>query len=745
MRGTRNVWVVGLFSLLVFSTTMALPALATDKTEKELIEERRVVARWHITGHGQYQEAKRLGLDVWEEHLNPQQGYFTVMITDAELVRLQQAGYQLEVIDPDYYRSLRTLALVPNGGFRTYEQCVALMDSIHTAHPTITTAKFSIGWTYEGNPTYAMKISDNPDINEAEPEILFDGMHHAREPIGMEICLETMKRLTNGYGTDTMLTRLVNEREIFFIPVVNPDGYMYNYINWPNGGGMWRKNRQENSNGTFGVDLNRNYGHLWGFDDIGSSSNPGSDTYRGTSAFSEPETQSMRTFINAHQFVFVINYHSYSNLFLWPWGYDQIYTPDEAFFAAIGDTFVSFNGFAPQVGWMLYVTNGDADDWGYGATGEHSKIYSFTPEVGTSAEGTNGNGFWPQPAYIPIQIEECQGSNIALIDLTHTPERIYPPVIPTWLSPSDTVSSGDYTLGWSDPGGLNGAMAFKLEELFGGHVGTDDAEHGLANWISVGFTLSTAHSVSPTRSFYGGNANGLRNSLTAKYSYHVGPNDTVKAKVWYDIEVDWDYAYVEVSTDGGAHFTPVQGNVSSGTNPHGNNRGYGITGSSGGAFVNATFPLNAYAGQNVLFRLSYDTDELTTGAGVFFDNVSPVQSYDSVVILAAATPLTTYSVTGKANGSYQYRLTSTDAHGQKSKMTPPWPVTVLSVTRGDMNNDGVRDVIDIVNLIDYVFSNGPGSSIPGAEELNCVPGVDVMDLIMLIDYVFRSGPEPVCP
>jgi hypothetical protein len=209
--------------------------------------------------------------------------------------------------------------------------------------------------------------------------------------------------------------------------------------------------------------------------------------------------------------------------------------------------------------------------------------------------------------------------------------------------------------------------------------------------------------------------------------------------------LNWDYAYVEVSTDGGAHFTPIPGSITTSTDPYGNNRGNGITGSSANAFVNAKFPLVAFAGQDVLFRLSYETDEATTGVGVFFDDIGPIQAYNSVVTLAAATPATTYPVTGKSFGTYQYQLRSTDAQGQKSKATAPWKVTVYYLARGDMDNNAVRDVIDITLLIDYVFSGGPGSVLPGAEECNCVPGVDVMDLVMLIDYVFRGGAEPIYP
>jgi hypothetical protein len=678
---------------------------------------------------------------VWEEHPDPRVGYFTVMITEIELAQLRQAGYQIEVMEPDYYQARQTLAMVPNGGFRTWTQCVALMDSIHTAHPTITTAKFSVGNTYEGNPMWAMKISDNPSVDEDEPEVLFDGMHHAREPIAMEVCLETMNRLTNGYGTDTLITRLVNEREIFFVPIVNVDGYEYNLATNPAGGGMWRKNRKENGNGTFGVDLNRNYGYKWGYDDDGSSPDPGDETFRGIAEFSEPEIQNMRALINARHFVFAINYHSYSNLWLWPWGYDYIYTPDEAFFAAVGESVVTYNGFTPQVGWQLYPTNGDADDWGYGAQTEHSKVYAFTPEVGTYAEGA----FWPDPFYIPAQIAKCQGPNLVIIELADTPERIFPPAEPTWVSPTDTVGSGSYSLGWSDPGGLNAAVAYRLDELFGPHVKTDNAEGGITDWVAQGFALSTTRAASGTHSYFGGYAEGLRSRLTTSEFYHVPPNDTLRAMMWYDIETDWDYAYAEISTDGGAHFTPLAGNRTTGTNPYGNNRGNGITGTSGGVFVTAKFPLSSYAGQDVLFRLSYETDEAVTGEGVWFDNIGLIQAYDSVVTLAAATSAMTFPVSGKTFGTYQYRLQATDAQGQKSRVTQPRAVTVYYLSRGDMNNDGMRDIFDIIDLIDYVFSGGPGSALPGAEECNCVPGVDIMDIVLLIDHVFRGGPAPNCP
>lgn len=739
MRPIMRTGLAGLIGLLVVIGSLYSTAGAyTLTTADRAFLSRKIVARWHITGQGQVEEAYRRGLDVWEEHLDRRARYFTIMLSDSQLVSLRQAGYQIEVMNDDWYKTFKEAAVVPNGGFRTPDQCYALMDSIHNNHPAITTAKFSIGFTYEGREMWAMKISDNPDIDEDEPEVLFDGMHHAREPIGMEVCLETMRRLTDGYGVDTLITRLVNEREIYFIPIVNVDGYQYNVDLDTAGGGQWRKNREDNPDRSFGVDINRNYGYKWGYNNTGSSPTPAAETYRGPAAFSEPETQNMRAFINSRHFVFVLNYHSYSNLYLWAWGYDYIYTPDEAFFNAVGDSLATYNGFTPMVGWGLYPTNGDSDDWGYGATGEHTKIYSITPEV-----GSEGDGFWPPVSRIPTLIEENQGPNLVIIDLAQTPERIYPPAMPAWLTPG-TVSSPNYSLVWSDPGGPNGAVAFRLEELFGPHIKTDNAEGGMVDWTASGFTLSTTRTASGTHSYDGGHTNSTNSRLLTNEYRRLEPGDSLRCKVWYDIEDGWDYAYAEVSTDG-VLFNTLPGNVTTNNNPHGQNRGNGITGSSGGVFVNAAFSLAPYVGQDALIRFSYQTDQAVLGSGFYVDDIGPLLAYDSVKTLAAAMPETTFAVTGKAIGDYRYRVLSTDAQGQKSPRTPVKIVTVYFLANGDMNNDGTLDILDIVQLIDFVFSGGQGAVLPGAEECDCIGGVDILDIVFLVDHVFSGGPAPNCP
>ncbi|MCK5033721.1 MAG: immune inhibitor A, partial [Calditrichia bacterium] len=196
--------------------------------------------------------------------------------------------------------------------------------------------------------------------------------------------------LLENYGIDDEATHLVNNRQIWFVPVVNPDGYVYNQTTNPNGGGMWRKNRRNNGS-SYGVDLNRNYGYNWGYDNSGSSPYPSDQTYRGTAAFSELETQVIRDFCNTHNFANALNYHTYSNLLLMPWGYENIYTPDSSNFMNYAQIMTQYNGYEYGMsGVILYNVNGDANDWMYGEQTTKSKILAMTPEVGSSSDG-----FWP--------------------------------------------------------------------------------------------------------------------------------------------------------------------------------------------------------------------------------------------------------------------------------------------------------------------------------------------------------------
>jgi carboxypeptidase T len=326
-----------------------------------------------------------------------------------QVERLRAGGFAPEIQIPDMeeYYAARMSGLRDYGNFYTYAETVQELDNIHALYPAITTAKYSIGTTIEGRTIWAMKISDNPGVDEDEPEVAFDGVHHAREPISINVILETVRQLCSGYGTDPEATFLINNREIFIVPIVNPDGYVYNETTYPNGGGMWRKNRHAPVSGCYGVDLNRNYPLAWGGE--GSSSNPCDETYKGASAGSEPETQAVMNFFNGRRIITHDSYHSVAGLVLIPWSYTLNHTPDDAAFRVMSSAMAAINGYTPgQPGEVLYVCSGTSTDWSYGEQVAHPKCYSFCTEV-------NGSDFWPQQSEIPGLVAENVPVNYYLL------------------------------------------------------------------------------------------------------------------------------------------------------------------------------------------------------------------------------------------------------------------------------------------------------------------------------------------
>jgi carboxypeptidase T len=169
------------------------------------------------------------------------------------------------------------------------------------------TATYGTPPTAQGRHLYALKISDNASMDEGEPAVLVAACHHAREITTPLIALEAAERLLAGYGSDPIITQAINEREIWIAPVWNPDGY--NHVCTQDS--FWRKNRRNNGNGSFGVDLNRNYPFGWG--QCGGSTSTSSDIYQGPSAGSEPETQTMLAFRDDRRFAIVGDFHSYAS------------------------------------------------------------------------------------------------------------------------------------------------------------------------------------------------------------------------------------------------------------------------------------------------------------------------------------------------------------------------------------------------------------------------------------------------
>ncbi|MFW6124230.1 MAG: M14 family metallopeptidase [Acidobacteriota bacterium] len=266
-----------------------------------------------------------------------------------------------------------------NGAYHSYLELEKDLYLLESSYPQLAKVKI-IGTTHEDRHIYAVKISDHVHLDENEASVIFMGGHHAREWISVEIPYLTAKHLLDNYSSDSEIKNLVDQSEIWIIPLVNPDGLVYSIYFYR----YWRKNRRKNEDGSYGVDPNRNYGYQWGYDNIGSSPNPSSNVYRGPYPFSEPETQAVRDFMFEKNFKALVSYHNYSQIIIYPWGYteepspldDLMHDMSEQMSKKIEQVHGTFYGFG-RAGDSLYLTNGDTTDWGLGVLG----IPSFTIEL----------------------------------------------------------------------------------------------------------------------------------------------------------------------------------------------------------------------------------------------------------------------------------------------------------------------------------------------------------------------------
>ena len=268
-----------------------------------------------------------------------------------------------------------------NGAYHSTLELETDLRALERDHPGLASL-LEIGETLEGRKIYALKISDNVAADEREPAVFFIGCHHAREWISVEVPFLFGKHLLENYDTDQEVRDLVDASEIWIVPIANPDGLEYSIHVYR----YWRKNRRANADGTFGVDVNRNYGYAWGFDNIGSSGLPGSDVYRGTAPFSEPETAAIRGLFLAHDFRAMISFHSFAQDILFPWGYTTEAAPTDAELRAVAGTLAGLiagvRGTAyssGQASRLLYLTNGDTVDWTYSIAGAPSYTIELSP------------------------------------------------------------------------------------------------------------------------------------------------------------------------------------------------------------------------------------------------------------------------------------------------------------------------------------------------------------------------------
>lgn len=582
------------------------------------------------------------------------------------------------------------------GGFLTYSEALDELDDMVAQYPSLITARQPISTftTLEGRPIEWLKISDNPGTDEAEPEMLYNAVHHAREPGSLMQLIHYMWYLLENYATDPEVQAIVNNTELYFVPIVNPDGYVYNETTDPNGGGFWRKNRRVHGNGDFGVDLNRNYDFfdaggtsVWGT--TGISFTTSSDVYCGTAPFSEVETQAMKWFINQREFKQAFNNHTYSELLLYPFGYlSNTPTVDDAIFRAHSALLVSQSGYTAEISSELYPASGVSDDWMYGETSQHDKIFSYTPEIGYA--------FWPLEADIDAICHEMMYTNLTAAHLitnyalAHDTDPVGIELISGYLHYDlqrlgfdasgtftvdiDPISSNIISVGSAnthtamtllqedqdsisynlDPsvttGDIvkyaltvdNGLYVFRdtIERIFGtGQVIFSDPADVISGWTPSGTwgISSTTFYSSPSSITDSPNSNYANNSssmitLNATVDLFGAYAATLTYQAKWSIENNYDYVQVLVSSDNGFSWTPQCGQyTNTGGIDQGAANGKPVYDGVQIDWVQENIDLSDYLGQQIRIRFILETDGAATAEGFYFDDLEVFVVQDGTV------------------------------------------------------------------------------------------------------------------
>jgi len=575
---------------------------------------------------------------------------------------------------------------------RDYHSLAGMEQVLHDiadSYPDITELS-SIGTSYEDRPIWCLEISDNPGVDEGEPGVFFMGLHHAREWPSLEVCLHLAQTLTAGYANNATIGDLVDSRRIWVVPCVNPDGYYYSHDQ----GNDWRKNRHyfPDSN-TYGVDLNRNYAGscngnaagAWG--SLGGASvthNPSYSTYCGPGPFSEREIQAVRDVFLQNDVDAAISWHTYGELVLWPWGYSgDVETPDAAYLSRVGEAMASriasqdgSGTYTPTQAAGLYPTTGDTCDWAYGSARYIRGTTTFPFTIEACQE------FHPAASTLDqVVAENLQGAMLLLREAANISE-VAPRVLPPDVADLSSDPDGSYTVFWTERNPEANASRWQLDELSGVSYDIDHAEEESEAWHYDGFAPTDTVQHSGERCYGPRNENSDVSSMTTTMPVPVTGGQQLSFWCSYDIETGWDYAFVEVSTDGRCYDVID-----------------GFTGSSGG-WTYREYDLSGYAGESVFIRFRYTTDGRTLGSGFYVDDISPVASFASSTTLADDITNGRYEVTGQPEGVYFYRVRGyDDARGwgdfstleriqvSEGNNTPPGAPSIDGPRRGETGEE----------------------------------------------------------
>lgn len=653
------------------------------------------------------------------------------------------------------------------GGYLTYDEMLTELDEMVATYPNLITAKTPISTflTAENRPIYHVRISDNPNVDESvEPKVLYTAIHHAREPMSLMETIFFMWYVLENYGTDPELTYLVDHMQLFFVPCINPDGYVYNQTTNPNGGGMWRKNRRLNSGGSYGVDLNRNYSYGWGT--TGTSFTQTSETYCGTAAFSEPETQAMRWLVQNHRFVTAFNAHTYAEDILFPIGTTTAEFADHHdYFQEYTNEMVRFNGYTAMKSSALYPASGDSDDYMYKVDvgiGLKDTMFVHTPEVGTAfwqatseiiptcQEMVYPNLILAHIAGVYVLTTDQDQSNVATLtgNFNHQAKRLgreAGPVTVSIVPLENIISIGaavvhDLSLQQS----ANGSISYSLNPniQFGDPIKyilqTDNGfwikndtivktygaytlqvtENATAatNWTGNWNTTASTFVSSP-RSFTDTPSGNYINNANTTYTYvpAINLSNAVAAKLtfWakWDIEADYDFVQLQVSTDNGATWVGQCGLYTvSGTSANGsvqpNNQPVweGVQ----SAWVQEEIQLSDYLGQIIKIRFQLKSDGGVRKDGFYFDDFSiyyndagpvtaPIAEFQTQSMLCSGDPIafTDFSQNVPNSWSWDFGDGSSSNEQNPSHTFTPGTYTVTLTVSNSAGSDTSAQIIII--------------------------------------------------
>ena len=539
------------------------------------------------------------------------------------------------IADMESYYQARNGTSRSMGGFYIWDEVSTWIDSLVAANPTITSVQ-SIGNTYQNRPQRVVKISVNNSFNADDPAMAnawYDGLIHAREGASMRnirywmmwLCSNYQRNGFNGYQA----TWLLENREIWCLPVNNVDGWVYNQTTSPGGGGMHRKNMNWTAGGD-GIDLNRNWSVDWG--GAGSSGDPGSQTYRGTGPLSEPESSNIDTFWQTHTPTQMHSTHTYSNALIYPWGWTSTPTTHAAAYSTQGEMMVQWaTGEEHYISYLFGPSAGNTRDHAYGVYG----AMSWNHETGASFAG-----FWPSATEVVKLSRRNLRSYLVTACLAGCPYDPHQPGVPV-VDAIGTVSV-PFTINWND---ASHADYYTLQRLTGYQLLLDD--HGDSGpFDKVNWIMTTSQHHSGTQCYL---SNGT-GQMTWQESVSIPANGGGRISFWseQDITPQSYQGAFSYSPDAGANWYYLQ-----------------TFGRDDMTWRLNIHELDEFQGQTLMFR--WESYGSSSNCKLYIDDIK-IEVWDSNVIQSDDIAVSQYTVNSLNNGEYYFRVWTID-----NDFGPGWP------------------------------------------------------------------------